>query len=71
MLSNDYGLDTFNFPYLMANKVFLFTGEERFLLQQELKRWTSAFAEKHGMENLFVIRSDAFDLSVIKQALGG
>jgi len=55
----------------MANKVFLFTGEERFLLQQELKRWTSAFAEKHGMENLFVIRSDAFDLSVIKQALGG
>jgi len=55
----------------MANKVFLFTGEERFLLQQELKRWTSAFAEKHGMENLFVIRSDAFDLGVVKQALGG
>lgn len=54
----------------MANKVFLFTGEERFLLQQELKRWTSAFAEKHWMENVFVIRSDSFDLSVIKQSLG-
>jgi len=55
----------------MNNKVFLFTGDERFLLQQELRRWTSAFAEKHGVENLFVIRSDAFDLSTIKQALGG
>ncbi|MEI6426303.1 MAG: hypothetical protein WCO66_03015 [Candidatus Absconditabacteria bacterium] len=55
----------------MANKVFLFTGEERFLLQQELKRWTDNFAQKYGAENVFVIRSDAFDLGVIKQTLGG
>ena len=55
----------------MANKIFLFTGEERFLLQQELKRWTDAFVEKHGSESLFVVRSDAFDLGVVKQALGG
>lgn len=54
----------------MTNKVFLFTGEERFLLQQELKRRTDAFVQKHGPEGLFVVRSDAFDLSGIKQFLG-
>lgn len=54
----------------MANKIFLFTGEERFLLQQELRRWTDAFVQKHGLEGLFVIRSDAFDLATIKQSLG-
>lgn len=50
--------------------MFLFTGDEKFLLQKELTRWTSAFAEKHWMENLFVISSNAFDLSIINQALG-
>ena len=54
----------------MANKVFLFTGEERFSLQQELRRWTDAFVQKHGSEGLFVVRSDAIDLSGIKQFLG-
>ncbi len=34
------------------NNLFLFTGQETFLLQEQLKRWKTAFVEKHGDINL-------------------
>ena len=34
------------------SQIFLFTGENRFQLLQEKKRWIAGFVEKHGEENL-------------------
>lgn len=37
------------------NNLFLFTGQETFLLHQKLKEWRKAFEEKHGDMNLDVL----------------
>jgi hypothetical protein len=41
----------------LKEHVFLFTGEEQFLLYQELKRWKKAFIDKYGAHHFF-----SFDL---------
>ncbi|MDD5623748.1 MAG: DNA polymerase III subunit delta [Candidatus Peribacteraceae bacterium] len=43
-------------------KIFLFTGENRYALRQEVSRWMREFREKHGEEN--ISRLEARDLSV-------
>ncbi|MDD4628216.1 MAG: DNA polymerase III subunit delta [Candidatus Peribacteraceae bacterium] len=44
--------------------LFLFTGENTFLLGQELSRWVKEFREKHGEENL--ARRDGKAISVVE-----
>lgn len=43
------------------SQIFLFTGENDFLLSEEKRRWIKEFAEKHGPENLLQI--EAADLT--------
>ncbi len=38
----------------MYNNIYLFTGEERFLLYKELNRWKSVFSKKYWSENISV-----------------
>lgn len=47
----------YNEPVLMTN-LFLFTGEETYLLRQKVKAWKDAFRQKHGDINLSVIDAD-------------
>jgi DNA polymerase-3 subunit delta len=45
------------------NNLFLFTGEETFLLHEQAKAWRDAFKEKHGDMNLITIDGAKSDLS--------
>lgn len=47
----------------------MFTGEEKYVLQQELKRWTDGFVQKFWTDALFVFDTDRFDLGSVRQAL--
>lgn len=40
---------------MAAPSLFFFTGENEYLLSEELKRWKKEFAMKHGDENLLVL----------------
>ena len=52
--------------------LFLFTGEESYLLQQELKKWTSSFIEKYGAYGYSNYAADALDLpQITANLLGG
>lgn len=53
----------------MQENLRLFTGEDRFRLQQELQRWKKAFCEKYGAQNIFVFHADELDRDRIQQAL--
>ena len=53
----------------MQENISLFTGEERYMLQQELLRWKKGFCEKYGAQNLFVFHADELDRDRIQQAL--
>jgi DNA polymerase-3 subunit delta len=54
----------------MINNVFLFTGEETYLLQQELKLWKEAFKKKHGGDfNLDVIDGAKAEIPQILSAM--
>lgn len=37
------------------SQIFLFTGQNAYLLQEEKRRWVSGFSQKHGEENLVQI----------------
>jgi len=45
------------------NNLFLFTGEETFLLHEQAKAWRDAFREKHGDMNLITIDGAKSDVS--------
>jgi DNA polymerase III delta subunit len=52
-----------------ATNTFLFTGEEPYLLQRDLQKWTHGFKEKYGASNFFSFPSHELDAEGIKQAL--
>jgi len=52
----------------MSNK-FLFTGEEPYMLHQELHKRKTAFLEKFGEQALFHFTSDELDQGPIMQAI--
>ncbi len=52
----------------MSNK-FLFTGEEPYMLHQELHKWKAAFLGKYGEQGLFHFTSDELDHGPIMQAI--
>jgi hypothetical protein len=55
----------------MLNNIILFTGEEKYLLANELLRWRTNFSEKYGNESVFVFDSHNWDLGSIRQAIYG
>lgn len=50
----------------MSN-IFLFTGEERYLLDKELQRWRDGFVQKFGAETVFLYGPENFDPSSMMQ----
>ncbi len=50
-------------------QVFLFTGEEQYLLQQELRKRKTSFVEKYGEQGLFHFRTDDLDPQLIGTTL--
>ncbi|MFA5748031.1 MAG: DNA polymerase III subunit delta [Candidatus Absconditabacterales bacterium] len=55
----------------MLNNVYLFTGEEKYLLNNELFRRRDNFAIKFGAESIFSFNVENFDLEQFKQSVYG
>ncbi len=55
----------------MSAKIFLFTGEESYLLSNEIKRWKTLFAAKYGHDNIKEYASSNFSLADISNDLFG
>ena len=57
----------------MAEKknIFLFTGEEKYLLDSQLEKWKKAFIEKYWVNNLYIFNEDNFVADQIANALSG
>lgn len=53
----------------MLKNVFLFTGEERFLLDKELLRRKNNFAEKFWAESVFSFTNENFDVRRVAEAI--
>ena len=53
----------------MANNLFLFTGEETYLLHEQINAWKRAFLEKHGDLNLAILDADETPLNEIMAAV--
>ena len=51
--------------------LFLFTWEEKFLLDQQLEKWKKAFIKKYWANNLYIFGEDNFDPEQIASALAG
>jgi DNA polymerase III subunit delta len=52
----------------MAKNLFLFTGEETYLLHEQIASWKKAFTEKHGDINLSILGADDTPLNEIMAA---
>jgi len=50
-------------------KIFLFTWENRYTLNKELKRWKDMFAEKNGADSVFSFNRENWDYGQIKQTI--
>ena len=55
----------------MTAKTFLFTGEESFLVENEIKRWKTSFAQKYGEDNISIYSSHNFSLEAISNDIFG
>jgi len=53
----------------MLQNVYLFTGQETYLLDKEILRWKSNFLSKFGSESVFHFTLDNLDIGHIKQAI--
>lgn len=53
----------------MAKNVFLFTGEETYLLHEQINSWKAAFTEKHGDINLAILDAEEMPLNEIMAAV--
>lgn len=50
-------------------KIYLFTWENGYTLNKELKRWKDGFAEKNGSESIFLFNRENWDPDQIKQTI--
>ena len=50
-------------------KIFLFTWENTYTLNKELKRWKDMFAEKNGVDSIFSFNHENRDYGQIKQTI--
>lgn len=53
----------------MLQNVYLFTGQETYLLDKEILRWKGNFLSKFGPESVFHFTLDNLDIGQIKQAI--
>lgn len=53
----------------MLQNVYLFTGQETYLLDKELQRWREWFLVKFWSDSVFSFSLDNLDISLIKQAI--
>jgi len=53
----------------MLKNVYLFTGEEKYLLDQELKRWTDNFSQKFGTDSIFAYHNENWNEGSVKQSI--
>jgi DNA polymerase III delta subunit len=53
----------------MFNNIFLFTGEEVYLLHQELHRWRQGFLEKYGPDTVFSFSFPEREPALAQQAI--
>jgi DNA polymerase-3 subunit delta len=53
----------------MAKNLFLFTGEETYLLHEQVNSWKKAFVDKHGDINLAILDSEEMPLNEIMAAI--
>lgn len=56
---------------MMLKNVYLFTGEERYLLDFELHRWTSNFSQKFGKDSVFFYHNENWDEWWVNQSIFG
>jgi len=49
--------------------IYLFTGEEKYLLDQELKRWKDKFIGKFGQDSLFVYGNQNFSSNKVWESV--
>jgi len=54
---------------ILLSNVFLFTWEEKYLLDKEISRRKLNFAEKFGKEAIFAFNNENFDLGQVKQSI--
>lgn len=66
---NNYHFDSLFFVYSMLSNIFLFTGEEKYLLHQELKRRTDWFVQKYWTDSLLIYKTDSLSLESLRQVL--
>lgn len=52
-------------------RVYLFTGENVYMLSKELKRWKTVFSEKNGWDSVFSFNRENRDYNQIKQIIFG
>lgn len=50
-------------------RIYLFTWENTYTLNRELKRWKGAFAEKNGKDSIFSFNRENWDYCQIKQTI--
>lgn len=55
----------------MLKNVYLFMWEEKYLLEKELKRWTSNFLQKFGEDSLFIYNLENWDEVSANQSIFG
>lgn len=48
-----------------ASNVFFFSWEEKFLVQQEIKKWKTSFIQKYWADSIYVYNQDNFDAGEI------
>ncbi len=53
----------------MLTNVFLFTWEEKYLLDKELARWKETFVAKFGTESIFSFDLENLDMGMVKQSI--
>lgn len=55
----------------MSAKTFLFTGEESYLVEKEVRRWKDSFSSKYWKDNISVYTPHSFDVAAISNDLLG
>ncbi len=53
----------------MLSNVYLFTGQETYLLDKELQRWKEWFISKFWSDSVFLFGLDNLDINLLKQAI--
>lgn len=53
----------------MIQNIYFFTGEEKYLLNKEIKRWKDTFVSKFSADSVFSFWSGSFDMAAFRQTV--